>query len=291
MADPRPLPQVIPPSNAPQAPAEEAFALPSIQLSRRVSIYLGLALLVALAAVLYWYLARETRRANSRQWLDYTQAGSDAQNFADINKGTVAGRVAKLDLARSLLGEKGIATLGRNDTTVRNQGITSIAEAREQFLELAREFAGDKTLSATCTLEAAEAELALVGIPKDANTTEPRGTVLRAAELTREAAKVVGDSTPAGEKLLARAKELEANAPALTAAGEELNRRYNVAPVFTAPTPGTPGAPLGGAIPGLPSLPGGAGPITGIPTTSPLFPQGPPAPPTPPKPGTPTTNR
>lgn len=291
MADPRPLPQVIPPANAPQAPAEEAFALPAIKLTRRMSIYLGLAILVSLAAALYWYLARENRRANSQQWLSYTQVGSDAANFAEVNKGTVAGRVARLDLARALLGEKGIATLGRNDTAVRNQGITNIEKAREQFLELAKEFAGDKTLSAACTLEAAEAELALVGIPKDATTTEPRGTVLRAAELTREAAKLVGDSTPAGEKLLARAKELEANALALTAAGEELNRRYNVAPVFTAPTSGAPGAPLGGTIPGLPSLPGGAGPITGIPATSPLFPQGPPAAPTPPKPGTPPTNR
>ena len=236
---------------------------------------LGVVLVVFLGSIAWAYVVRANRTAAGRQWAEFAEPGLDVAEFALKHKDTVAGRLARLEQARTLFGPKGVATLGGDDRAARNKGIESIGEAREAFARLAKEFAADKTLAATCLIEAADAELALVGIPKDAATADSRGTVAGAAAFLTEAAKVAGEGTPAGQKLLDRARDLEARATAILDAGQELNRRYNVAPAFTAPTPGGPVAPPVGVVPGAIKPP----------AVTPVAPPVTVTPPVPPKPG------
>ena len=242
-------------------------------LSPRAARWLGIALVALLAVGVWLYLRNANRKAASRTWADFAQPGLDLADYAAKNKESVVGRVARLERARRLFGPDGVATLAGSDRAARLKGIENIVAARDEFVKLAKEFAGDKTLSATCLSDAAEAELALVGIPKDAASPENLGTVAGATNYLAEAVKIVGQTTKAGEFYEARIVKLRADEPKLLAAGAELNNRFSPPPAFMAPTPGTPGAPgLGGVLlpPGVTLPPNIATPSTarGTPTTA-----------------------
>ncbi len=260
-------------------------------LSPRGYRILGVALVVLLAGGIWYYLARAARLAASQQWTTLARPNPDLADYAASNPDTMAGKVARLEQARSLLGPQGIATLGGESREGRAKGIDNIAQARDQLVTLAAEFDRDKTLKATCLAAAAEAELALVGIPKDADSADSRGTVVGAVRILNQAAKVIGEETGAGQAYLARAKGLDANAAQLLAAGRELNDRYKLLTPFPAPAGFGPVAPSGiNPKPAVPPQPG--------PTPPPAVTPTPPAGPTPlptipptPTPATPTTKK
>ncbi len=214
---------------------------------------LGLVLAVVIVGGVWWYAVHESRKANSRMWavwadLERSPSPSGLEEFANSNKDTVPARLARLEAARIQLGPDGIAQLRQRDQATRNKGIENIEKAREELTRLADEFKGDPTLQATCLLDAAEAELALVGIPKGAAGLGDKGTVQAAADLYRKAAAAVGENTPVGEQARKKAEALEAKAQTVEQVGDRLNNLLSPPPSFN----GTPGAgpkPPEGPIP------------------------------------------
>jgi hypothetical protein len=215
---------------------------------------IGIILAVVIVIGVWWYAARESRRANSLVWTDLAEierkgAPDDLATFASSNKDILAGKLARLEQARQLFGPEGVALLRGRDRGQQNKGIENIEKARGEFTALAEEFKGDATLRASCLTSAAEAELALVGVPKAGGSPDAKGTVKTAADLYRQAATVIGESTPAGEKARKRADELEANAATIEKVGKDIYDTIFPTTGFTVPPPGGntkgPKAPTG----------------------------------------------
>lgn len=237
---------------------------------------LAVAVAVLLGGGLWWYLAAEGRKVTGRSWREFltSTTPTDLRTVVDGNKDSAAARTARLEIARLQLGPDGIGKLQTADREQRNKGIENIEKAREELTRLADEFKGDPTMRATCLLTAAEAELALVGIPASDSGAATRGTVDKAVELYREVAKVVGEQTPPGETYRKRADELEAQKTQVEDVARQLNERLSPPPSFgsnplgpkppTTPIP-TPTPPPGADLKDGPQGP--AGPITPPATT------------------------
>ena len=194
-------------------------------------------IVLTVAAVLIgglsWYLLHEGKKTTSRQWMELAQpTQDDLEAIAKSGKDTITTKIARLEQARALLGPEGLAVLPVRLSSQRNKGIANIQKARDEFTKLADELKGDKTLRVTCLQLAAEAELSLVGIPKDANSRDSLGTVKQAADLYDQAAKVVGESTKLGLEYTVKAKQLLADETILSNAGKVLNESLMVAPSF-----------------------------------------------------------
>jgi hypothetical protein len=220
--------------------------------------WLGLALAVILVIGVWWYAVRQSNRADSQVWTglaDLVRRGGESSltEFATAHKDTTAARLARLEAARVHLGPDGIAQLQTGDKTQRNKAVENLEKARDEFTKLAEEFQADPTLRATALMGAAEAELALVGVPKT-DGLGSIGSVSAAADLYRKAAQAVGEATPVGEQAKKRADELEANKEEIQRVGVQLYDRPVIgttAPTFGGPQPGGPKAP---DMP-LPSIP------------------------------------
>lgn len=241
-------------------------------------------LAVVLAAVLgiglWWYLSSEGKKVASHQWAELVQllrtnSLTNLEDFAKSNQNTAAARAARLNAARIQLGAEGIGKLNLRDRDARAKAVDNVEKAREDLLKLADEYKGDPTMRVISLLAAAEAELALVGIPKGTDGKDSRGSVEKAAELYREAAKTVGEKTPVAEQYRKRADELVGNKDQIERVGETLNRLVSPPAVFPFPTPGAPssGGPKlpEGPIP-TPKPPDGAGPTPPPTITPPISP-------------------
>jgi hypothetical protein len=211
--------------------------------------WLGLALAAILVIGVWWYAVRQSNRADSQVWSglsDLVRRGGESSltEFAGAHPDSTAARLARLETARVHLGPDGLLLLQTGDKTQRGKAVESLEKARDEFTKLAEEFQADPTLRATALTGAAEAELALVGIPK-AGGLGSIGSVSAAADLYRKAAQAVGEATPVGEQAKKRADELEANKEEIERVGVQLYDR----PLFGAapggPTPGGPKAPEG----------------------------------------------
>lgn len=251
---------------------------------------LGIVLAVALVAGVWWYAVYKSRAATSGQWANYSGLRTQPmlEQFVDsTTTSDPAGKVARLELARVWLGPDGIALLRARETDRKAKGVENITKARDEFVKLAEEFKGDKTLRASALLDAAESELALVGIPVGGSATDFRGTVGKAAEFYRQAAATVGDDTPLGGKLKEKASKLEADREKVIAVAKVL---YN--PIGPTTDPLRPGEgvkpptgplvpitpPVNPATPDAPKAPSGVAP----PATPPAAPATTPTPATPP---------
>jgi hypothetical protein len=206
---------------------------------------IGLVLLVVLVGGSAWYLWSVSQRGTSQQWTDLARANTqvDLKKVADDHPDSTAGRVARLQLARIQLGPEGIAQLSDRNREKRTKGIESVESARKDLTKLADEFADDKALQAASLQAAAEAELALVGIPQDGSPAS-RGSVDKAVELYRKVAMALGEGTPAGEEAKKRADELARNKDQIENVGRTLHDYLSVSSSFTAPIPGLDGPKL-----------------------------------------------
>lgn len=231
--------------------------------------WLALAVGIGLVAFGWWYFARSSKKADSALWYQYDTSLStdDLKKFAElpVNADTDAARLARRNLARAKMAD-GLRVL--NEPASRKadklKAVKAIEEARDELVKLADEFKRDKTSKAGCYLDAAEAEKALVGVPKE-NATESavlnakangRGQVERVAELTRKAAEAIGDKTDAGQKLLAEADRLTKEAEDIYKVGGYLHAAFNEAdpeerkPILPPLGGDTPPPPAGGTTDG-----------------------------------------
>lgn len=211
--------------------------------------WLGLALALILVVGVWWYAVRQSDRATSQVWSnlsDLVRRGGESSltEFANTpsNKDTTAARLARLEIARTLLGPDGIARLQTGDRTQRNKAVENLEKARDEFTKLAEEFQADPTLRATSLTGAAEAELALVGVPKGDGLGSV-GSVSAAAELYRKAAQTIGEATPVGEQAKKRADELEASKEEIERVGVQLYDPPLIGAARGGPQPGGPKAP------------------------------------------------
>ncbi len=230
--------------------------------------WLGLLLAVVLVIGVWWYASYKNRQADSAVWsglAEVLQRGGrpGLEQFVDAHKkDSTAVRLARVQTARDLLGPEGIGRLQTRDKEQRNKGIDNITKARDEFVKLADEFQDDPTLRATCLMSAADAELALVGIPK-AGGQGDMGTPGAAAEFYRKAAQAIGENTPVGEQAKKKAEDLEAKRDEVARVADRLNTLVAPATATTIPTPGAPSpdAPKSPEGPiGPPKLPGGPQP-------------------------------
>jgi hypothetical protein len=245
---------------------------------------IGLILLVVLLIGVWWYASKQSREAASKTWSEFTRAGQSTSDLEMLSQG--GSYHARLELARLLYGPQGLAQLSQSDKDLRNKGIASIQKARDEFRELADRFKGDTTLRVSCLLSSAEAELTLVGIPKDGSSSESLGSVTKAAELHKTAADIVGVKTPLGEQYLKRAEELLAKQKEIQELGVAIINKLAPAPVFNlGPNNAGPKPPEGPITPqGIPEIKKDEGPkapsipVPVSPTTAPVTPSTTPSP-------------
>ncbi|CAN5489901.1 hypothetical protein BH11PLA2_BH11PLA2_33870 [soil metagenome] len=173
-----------------------------------------LALAIGAAIGLWLYLRSGAKSGDLAAW-KALEATSSAEGYDELSKAapdSATGRVARLQKARLLLGPQGLTPLqSAINPDTRSKALKSIEEAREIFGKLADEFKNDLTLTAQALDGAAQAELALVGVPKEG--TKPgdasyRGSVDKVVELYEKYAKLVGDDNPAGAAAKKKAKDL-----------------------------------------------------------------------------------
>jgi hypothetical protein len=237
---------------------------------------LGLVVAAVLILGLWWYLASSGKSAASAQWRDLESVSSKAgfDDYAKAHANTAAGRIARLQLARIQIGPDGFAKLNNRSAEVRGKAIDSVVAAKDELVKLADEFKGDPTLRAQCLDLAAKAELALVGVPKAAGSTEYKGSVEMAVAHLKTLAETVGKDTAAGKAATERAADLEKNREKVVDLGRELESLLTPPPL--APTiisPGGLGSPTAppATNPNL-TLPGN---VTPAPAPPPATPPGP----------------
>lgn len=234
--------------------ADERHRLEENALNRRISTiaekakagdllgtwaYIVLAGVVLIGgAVGYWlYVSREHQRVTAKMWaeLEHLSGPAGLEEFSKSSTDKLAGRVARLQLARIWLGPEGEARLSSTNPDTRKQGIANVVKAREEFAKLADEFKTDLTLRAECLDAEAEAELSLVGVRKEGTIDDYLGSVDKAVELYREYARLVGESTPPGEKAKKKADDLTAKKDEVLRVARELDEKLQ---------PKTPGLDL-----------------------------------------------
>ena len=232
----------------------------------------GVVVVLLIVAGVWWYAAKQTRSSTSKQWKTYEllamQPGAEYQEFAEENSNDLAGQVAAMEVARRKLNADGIAKLALEDPEEQQSGLDNIIEARDSFLELANAFDKNPVLKVQALLSAADAEVALAGIPKTPGGSDYRGSVKEAASLHRRAAKVLGEETDFGKTLMTQADQLEKNSDEVIEVSIALHARLT--PTTTQGAPGSgPKPPIGLQTPIETPLPGtgpnAPGPLT-IPT-------------------------
>jgi hypothetical protein len=220
-------------------------------------------LLLVLAVVLilgaWWFLANTSKVNDSALWREFSSAlnAGEMKKFAGdpANANSVAAKAVTLNEMR-LRKNDAQRKLNAKTLAERQAAADELQKVRDELVTAAGGFT-DRTLKAAALLDAAEAEMALIGVPnKDVTAMglevkmNSRGQVSKYAELTRKAAEVVGANTDTGKALTAEAdkyaKELDA---------DELYKRLgffhagfnNPDPVSRTPEPSDP---TGGIIPG-----------------------------------------
>jgi hypothetical protein len=203
--------------------------------------WIALAVGIGLVGFGWWYFARSSKKADSALWyqFDTSLSPESLKTFVElpVNADTDAARLGRRNLAKDKLA---VALRGLNDPAARRadklKAVKAIEEARDELAKLADEFKRDRTSKAGSLLDAAEAEKALIGVPKDGAgdvmlnaKANGRGQVERVAELTRKAAEAIGDKTDAGQKLLAEADRLTKEADDIYKVGGYLHAAFNEA--------------------------------------------------------------
>lgn len=241
--------------------------------------WLALVVAVALVGGGWWYLSRASKRADSALWLNYdlAQTTEGLQKFVEEKStGTTdAARIARVNLSRNKAGD-GLRGLRAGRLADRQKGAKALEEARDELVKLADEFK-DRTMKAQVLLDAADAEKALIGVPKEGVRVIPlevksgsRGQVERVAELTRKAAEAIGPDTDAGKKHAADAERYTRDAADIYTVSGYLHAAFNE-PDPEEPKPVLP-APPSALTPPVGVIPGGDLPKAPDPIPAPVNP-------------------
>lgn len=158
-------------------------------------------LLVLIAGVgVGWWILHERRKTEAAKWieLDGIASVSELEKYAEKNPNSLQGRLAKLEVARMHIGPQGMDQMfikgsdlsaspfdpeaDRKARELRATAIANVEKAREEFATLADDFKKDPVIRVECMLACAKAEAILVGIPKEGQLTERRGSPAKAIE-------------------------------------------------------------------------------------------------------------
>lgn len=225
-----------------------------------------LALVIAVVAIIaaWWFLSHASLKNDSALWLGFDSANqSDGiKTFVveSSQKNTVAAKVAALNDLR-LRRDAALFNMTNNKKAERLAAANTLASLREEFVTAAGQLDKDLTLKAKALSEAAEIELALIGVPKEGVTAmgvdvkgNCRGQVEKYSELLKKAAEAIGPNTDAGKALTAEADKY--SGAAANNLYEQLGRfhaRFNDADLvpFNPADPNGPKAPdtIGGGTP------------------------------------------
>lgn len=167
----------------------------------KVISYKLMAVLLILVAVIgsTWYITSERRKANSQRWVDLEEANSisSLQEISKNNPSTIYDRLARLQIARSLLSVGGIDQLSSFAPEQRKKAIENIEQARESYGKLLDEFKDDPVFKAECLLALAKSEAALVPVPaKEGQLTEFKGSITKVVEFLDQLSEVAAPGSP-----------------------------------------------------------------------------------------------
>jgi hypothetical protein len=184
--------------------------------SNTTVVYVVIVLAVVLAGA--WYFSSRSS-GWSELWvkLDGENDVRVLDTIASGSPGTMPGRVARFQKARLLL-HTGLRSLFGVD---RSRAIQNLEDARQLFTNLAPECAKESLLVQEAMLGAAQAEEALIGIPKEDKSGD-RGTLERATELYVNLAEKYPDSMY-GASAAKHVAELKTSGPNIEKFYKDLN--------------------------------------------------------------------
>jgi hypothetical protein len=161
---------------------------------------------IAVVTLAGWYVARGTG-GWSAEWvkLDGDNDLTSLEAIAQESKGSIPARTARFQKARLLLAAGTRHLYGTN----RTEAVQSIDEARNLYVDLAAECLDEPLLHQRALMGAAQAEESLVGVPREDNPKENRGSLDRAIGLYEQLANRYPDSY-LGKVARQRAGELKA---------------------------------------------------------------------------------
>ncbi len=157
---------------------------------------MALVLVVVAGVGVTWWIVHERRKAESAKWveLDGLSSASALDEFAKKYPNTPQAKLAELEIARTQLGTEGIDRLTVPDATVRKAATESVEKARDAFAKLADDFKDDPVLKVECMWACAKAEAVLVGMPKEGQLVEFRGSPAKAIEWLDKVAEAAPDT-------------------------------------------------------------------------------------------------
>jgi hypothetical protein len=199
--------------------------------------WLALIVAVVLIGIAWWYFLSASRQSDSARWVQAETAALKQEGVKSLLEDptltdTPIGRITRLNQSRSKFagGLNGLTAMKLAD---RQKAATNLEEARDEFTKLAEQFKSDRTLKSTCLLAAADAEMALVGIPKpgvqsvglDAKQNG-RGQIDKVVELKKQAAVAIGEKSDAGQKIIAEAEKLAKESTTIYEVTATLNAKF-----------------------------------------------------------------
>ncbi len=203
----------------------------------------GAVILVIVLIIAWRFYSDSAAKAQAAIWPQIeanATSTSDLKSIVESNRGTNAGRIAKVQLARLEL-NGGLNKVCSSFT--RNEGIADVEDARKLYTELITEAKGDAELVREAMLGAAKAEESLVGIPKADAPSESRGSLDKALELYEQTAKDF-DKTAQGTEAAARAKDIHENKAKIQQLYESLNAHFAPPDTTQKPSDSSPIGPL-----------------------------------------------
>ncbi|MBM3982073.1 MAG: hypothetical protein FJ304_17780 [Planctomycetes bacterium] len=181
--------------------------------------WMALILLLVAGVGTTWWIISARRGAESAKWTEWDGLSSpeSLKKFIEENPKAYQARLARLEIARMNLGQEGLDQMYgpqpsqfADDATVkkvrdaRAAAVKNVEKARDEFTALVDEFKSDPVIRVQCMLAVAQAEAALVGIPKEGKVPDPfdlkplapgdsRGDPAKAIEWLDKAAEAAGD--------------------------------------------------------------------------------------------------
>jgi hypothetical protein len=157
-----------------------------------------------------WYLGSQgVKDANAWIALEELNSKENIKSFIEKHRGEMVGNIAKLQLARIELSRDGLLKLGTREAEQQKNALTSIAEARKIYLEVAPLFKDSPSFQIEAWQGAASAEESLIGAKLEGNA-EVTGDITKAIEYYEKAVALLGE-TEEGKKLKEYVKSLQDN--------------------------------------------------------------------------------